>query len=272
MSSLSRDDSETETRRAVSARGGLLGQIGVRDGVGDAGRLLGAVAGDRDVDHIGPLGAADAKVALQRVQGQESRIVIPARLIDPDGGQQAASQKAERRRPAGELRVLVELLLRDDATQHVLGGEHPDLAFDLNDRRIVGLIAGRQFVLDHAQIGGIDQKLGGRGVLRPGAQREQRYRNEHSSRCEHDHALAPPERGQQLAEIDCPARDRLDRPYCFDPPDHRLEHSGLAFAFGRGDASALAGRLARMRRQVTHHRDILRAPTSPVQALFGMIC
>ena len=117
-------------------------------------------AGDAHVDHVGALGAFHHEAALQRVQGGQRAVGRRGAQPSPNA---AIKPRSSDGRPANSgSRSSASRL--DHAAQNAVGGQHPNLALDLQHGDIAHLIGRTELVADRAQIRRINENLRRRGV------------------------------------------------------------------------------------------------------------
>ena len=185
--------------RGGGAGAGLILEIGLHDRVCDHRGLFGAARRHREVDHVGALLAACDDEGAQRLQRDDGRLGLRHRRRHAELAIDEIARQVERRGRLDEFRVLVEAVREDDASQHVVRGQHAHLAFHVGGVRVGRRAVGGDRVVDDAQVVRIDQELGDGGIARRDRREEQHGGDQAGERSDRDPGPAPPQYAKEFA-------------------------------------------------------------------------
>jgi len=136
--------------------------------------------------------------------------------------------------------------------EHAIGCQDPNLALDLQHRRVVSLIRGRKIVADGVEIRRVDENLRYRGIpVRYGDYEQQRY-GERGNCGQKDRRLTSPEDRQDTLKINAARGGKIDA--------HVGRADGLPIGLGAGPETFLVDSLDRGQRKL---RALVMAPKRP---------
>ncbi len=191
--------------RRVELRLELLGEVEVREGVGEFRSALRVLVGVLDRDQIGQARAADLQTGEHIVDDTLATALQLGgiNLIHRRGG------LADRRQPSGralgirQIRIEVGVLLELEVLDHARGERagFQDLDLGVDDGRIRRQTREHRAHVRDLFLADIEHDLGDSGVFRGLLQGEQHHRREHHNRYSREQAEATPERRDRDVQV-----------------------------------------------------------------------